>query len=196
MKKKQQKIQIILILIGLLLIFATYFYYPYAEKMKLVKDQPAQQDLEKKRGDNERTFFKNVEYKGYYDLNKPFTIKSDKAHLLNEEPDVVYMNNMHVILYLSDERTINIRSDQGRYNKLTYDCYFQKNVTVNDGETQITAKNLDLLATEDSVRIYNKVNLIYPTGSLWADSMVYDFETKHFKLSMFDDKAVKMKIIK
>ncbi len=196
MKKKQQKIQIILILIGLLLIFATYFYYPYAERMKLVKDQPTQQDLEKNHGDNERTFFKNVEYKGYYDLNKPFTIKSDKAHLLNEEPDVVYMNNMHVILYLSDERTVNIRSDQGRYNKLTYDCYFQKNVNVNDGETQITAKNLDLLATEDSVRIYNKVNLIYPTGSLWADSIVYDFETKHFKLSMFDDKAVKMKIIK
>ena len=196
MKKKQQKIQIILILIGLLLIFVTYFYYPYTERMKLVKDQPTQQDLERTHEDNERTFFKKVEYKGYYDLNKPFTIKSENAHLLNEEPDIIYMTNMQVILYLSDERIVNITSDQGKYNKLTYDCYFQKNVTVNDGETQITAKNLDLLATEDSVRIYNKVNLIYPTGSLWADSIVYDFETKHFKLSMFDDKAVKMKIIK
>ena len=178
------------------MIFATYFYYPYAERMKLVKDQPAQQNLEKTREDNERTFFKNVEYKGYYDLNKPFTIKSDKAHLLNEEPDVVYMSNMYVILYLSDERIVKIRSDQGKYNKLTYDCYFQKNVTVNDGETQITAENLDLLATENSAKIYNKVNLSYPTGSLWADNIVYDFETKHFKVSMFDDKSVKMKVIK
>jgi len=196
MKKKQQKIQIILILIGLLLIFATYFYYPYAERIKLVKDQPGLQDSEKTHEDNERTFFKNVEYKGYYNLNKPFTIKSDKAHLLNEEPDVVYMSNMHVILYLSDERTVNIRSDQGKYNKLTQDCYFQKNVIVNDEEIQITAKNLDLLATENSAKIYNKVNLSYPTGSLWADNIVYDFETKHFKVSMFDDKAVKMKLIK
>ena len=103
---------------------------------------------------------------------------------------------MHVILYLSDERIVNITSDQGKYNKLTYDCYFQKNVIANDGETQITAENLDLLANEDSVKIYNKVNLNYPKGSLWADNIVYDFETKYFKVSMFDDKAVKMKVIK
>ena len=196
MTKKKQKIQIILILIGLLLIFATYFYYPYAERIKLVKDQPAQQNLEKTREDNERTFFKNVEYKGYYDLNKPFTIKSDNAYMLNEEPDVIYMASMQVILYLSDGRIVNITSDQGKYNKITYDCYFQKNVIANDGETQITAENLDLLANENSVKIYNKVNLNYPKGSLWADNIVYDFETKYFKVSMFDDKTVKMKVIK
>ena len=131
MKKKQQKIQIILILIGLILIFTTYFYYPYMERMKLVKNQPTEQKIEEINEDksNERTFFKNVEYKGYYDLDKPFIIKSDEAHLLNEEPDVVYMTNMHVVLYLSDGRIVNITSDEGKYNKLTYDCYFKKNVT-------------------------------------------------------------------
>ena len=164
--------------------------------MKLVKDKPTQQDLEETREDNERTLFKNVEYKGYYDLNKPFTIKSENAYLLNEEPDVIYMTSMQVILHLSDGRIVNITSDQGKYNKLTYDCYFQKNVIANDGETQITAENLDLLANENSVKIYNKVNLNYPKGSLWADNIVYDFETKYFKVSMFDDKAVKMKVIK
>ena len=198
MKKQQQKIQIILILIGLILIFATYFYYPYKERMKLVKNQPALQKLEEINEDknNERTFFKNVEYKGYYDLDKPFIIKSDEAHLLNEEPDVVYMTNMHVILYLGDGRIVNITSDKGKYNKLTYDCYFEKNVAANDGETKITAENLDLLATEDSVKIYNKVNLSDPKGSLLADNVIYDFETKYFKVSMFDDKAIKMKVIK
>jgi len=198
MKKKQKKIQIILILIGLILIFATYFYYPYMERMKLVKNQPAEQKLEEINEDknNERTFFKNVEYKGYYDLDKPFIIKSDEAHLLNEEPDIVYMTNMHVVLYLSDGRIVNITSDEGKYNKLTYDCYFKKNVTANDGETKITAENLDLLATEDSVKIYNKVNLSDPKGSLLADNVAYNFETKYFKVSMFDDKTVKMKVIK
>ena len=195
MKKKQQKIQIILISIGLLLIFATYFYYPYINKIKLIEDQLTQKDLDKTR-DAERTFFKNVEYKGYYDLDKPFTIKSEEAYMLNEEPGVVYMTNMHVILYLTDGRIVNILSDQGKYNKLTYNCYFEKNVVASDGETQITARNLDLLATENSAKIYNEVNLNYPTGTLRADNIDYNFETKFFKVSMFNDKTIKMKVIK
>ena len=193
--KKQQKIQITLILIGFLLIFTTYFYYPYMSRTKLVKDQPAHENLEGIQ-DDERTFFKNVEYKGFYDLNKPFIIKSEEAYMLNEEPDIVYMINMQVILHLNDGRIVNIISDQGRYNKVSYDCYFEKNVVANDGEIQILAENLDLLATENSAKIYNEVNLNYPTGSLRADIVNYDFETKYFKVSMFDDKAVKMKVIK
>ena len=196
MKKKQQKIQIILILIGLLLIFVTYFYYPYMERMKLAKDQPAQQDLEKTHEDNERTFFENVEYKGYYDLNKPFTIKSEKAHLLNEEPDVVYMTNMHVILYLNDGRIINIRSLKGRYNKKTYDCFFENDVVATDEETKILADNLDLLATENSAKIYNNVIINYPTASLQADVIDYDFTTKHFSARKFGDQSVRVNIIK
>ena len=35
-----------------------------------------------------------------------------------------------------------------------------------------------------------------PTASLQADKIDYDFETKHFKVSMFDDDAVSMKVIK
>ena len=116
--------------------------------------------------------------------------------MLNEEPDIVYMINMQVILHLNDGRIVNIISDQGRYNKVQYDCYFEKNVVANDGEIQILAENLDLLATENSAKIYNEVNLNYPTGSLRADIIKYDFETKYFKVSMFDDKAVKMKVIK
>ena len=197
MKKKQQKIQIILILIGLLLIFVTYFYYPYMERMKLAKDQPAQQDLEKTHEDNERTFFENVEYKGYYDLNKPFTIKSEKALILNVEPDLVYMEKMRVVLYLSDQRQIIITSDKGRYFKQTYDIYFQENVLVRDGKTEITANNLDLLATTKNIaKIYNNVNLIYSNGSLQAQKIDYDFETKYFTVTAKPSEMVKMKVIK
>ena len=195
MKKKQQKIQIILISIGLLLIFTTYFYYPYMNKIKLLKDRTAEKNLEKTH-DDESTFFKKVEYKGFYDLTKPLTIRSEEAYMLNEKPNIIYMTNMHVILYLDDNRIVNITSDKGVYNKLTYDCYFQKNVLAKDGETQISAENLDLLATANFVKAYNEVNLNYSTGSLQADNIEYDFETKYFKVSMFDDKDIKMKIIK
>ena len=195
MKKKQQKMQLVLIFIGFFLILLTYFYYPYMEKNKLLKDQSAREDLEKTLEDAPLTAFENIEYQGLYDLDKPFSVKSEKAHILDEEPDIVYMTNMNVVLYLKDERIVRIISNRGRYNKATYDCFFEEDVRATDGETKIFSENLDLLATENFVKIYNSVKLNHSTGSLRADKIDYDFETKYFKVSMFDDSVVKMKVI-
>ena len=196
MKKQQQKMQLVLIFIGFFLILLTYFYYPYMEKNKLLKDQSARKDLEKTIEDAHSTAFENIEYQGLYDLDKPFSVKSEKAHILDEEPDIVYMTNMNVVLYLKDERKVRIISNRGRYNKATYDCFFEEDVRATDGETKIYSENLDLLATENFVKIYNSVKLNHSTGSLRADKILYDFETKHFKVSMFDDSVVKMKVIR
>ena len=195
MKKQQQKMQLVLIFIGFSLILLTYFYYPYMEKNKLLKDQSAREDLEKTLEDSPLTAFENIEYQGLYDLDKPFSVKSEKAHILDEEPDIVYMTNMNVVLYLKDERIVRIISNRGRYNKATYDCFFEEDVRATDGETKIFSENLDLLATENFVKIYNNVKLNHSTGSLRADKIDYDFETKYFKVSMFDDSVVKMKVI-
>ena len=195
MKKQQQKMQLVLIFIGFSLILLTYFYYPYMEKNKLLKDQSARKDLEKTLEDAHSTAFENIEYQGLYDLDKPFSVKSEKAHILDEEPDIVYMTNMNVVLYLKDERIVRIISNRGRYNKATYDCFFEEDVRATDGEIKISSENLDLLATENFVKIYNSVKLYHSTGSLRADKIDYDFETKYFKVSMFDDSLVKMKVI-
>ena len=197
MKKNHQKIQIILVSVGLFLILITYFYYPYMNKVKLMNGQSSDAKLEDTVDSNEQsTSFKNVEYKGLYDLDKPFTIKSEDALIFKEEPDIVYMNNMHVVLHLKDGRIVNIVSKEGKYNKITYDCSFYKDVKATDGETKIFSQNLDLLATGNYAEIYNNVSLIYPAGVLQADKIDYDFETKYFKVSMFDDNSVKMKVIK
>tara|TARA_Y100000741_G_scaffold156982_1_gene118640 strand:+ start:1659 stop:2246 length:588 start_codon:yes stop_codon:yes gene_type:complete len=193
MRGRNKKAQIILIFIGLILIISTYFYYPNQNKENLSRDTQKQLDLNETDSAGENTF-ENVEYKGFYDLESPFVVKSESATMLTEEPDLVFMKNMHVTLYLKDGRVVEITSNEGKYNKVTYDCFFEQNVKATDGETNIFADNLDLLATKNNVQIYNNVNLIYPTGSLLADKIDYDFETKFFKVSMFDDNSIKMKV--
>ena len=196
MKNRQQKIQITLILIGLILIILTYFYYPSLDKNFVSKNKIIKENFKKNLKDAESTTFENIIYKGIYDRDKTFTIEAEEALILNEEADIVYMNGMHVILYLNDGRIVNITSTKGRYNKATYDCFFENNVKATDGETEIFSDNLDLLAAENSVKIYNNVNLNDITGSLKADKIDYDFETKYFRVSMFGDKTIKMKVIK
>ena len=108
----------------------------------------------------------------------------------------MYMENMRVLLYLADSRVVTIQSDFGKYNKNTYDLFFESNVTSTDGKTKIYSGNLELLATENVVKIFNDVIVNDVTGSLRADSVDYDFETRYFKISMFDEDRVKMKVIK
>ena len=194
--KKQNKIQLTLLLTGLMLFILTYVYYPNLNKNKFLKNKTVQEDEEVSRDSKRHTSFENVKYKGFYNLDKLFTVEAEKAYILSKEADVVYMKNMHVILHLNDGRIVNITSAKGRYNKKTYDCFFEDNVKATDGETEIFSENLDLLATENSVEVYNNVILNYTTGSLRADKIDYNFETKYFKVSMFDDKTIKMKVLK
>ena len=199
MKQKQKKIQVFLLVIGFFLILFTYFYYPYMNRNKSLVEKNIQEYLFSTSDEESKdtTSFENIEYKGLYDLDKTFIVKSEKANIDSEDPDIVYMTNMHVILYLKDGRIVNILSNKGKYNKANYDCFFEKNVRATDGETKIFSDNLDLLGNESSVKIYNNVSINYPTGSsLQADKIDYDFETKYFKISMFDDKRIKMKIFK
>ena len=196
MKKKQLSLQLTLVSIGLLLLFLTYFFYPNINKNKLSEDQSIKEDFEKTTAVDKITTFESLEYKGLYNFDKPFNVKSETAYILNEEPDIVYMSSMHVTLRLSDGRVVNITSDKGRYNKTTYDCFFEQNVKATEENTIILAENLDLLAAENFVEIYNDVSLKYNTNYLLADKINYNFETKHFKVSMFDDKSVKMKVIR
>ena len=192
--KKQKKIQLTLISIGALLILLTYFYYPIISGKKIT-DRSVTKSLDVTAPEQSSTF-ENVEYEGLYDFDKPFSVKSKNAYILNENPDLVYMTNMHVVLYLKDDRIVNITSNKGKYNKVSNDCFFEENVRATDGETKILAENLDLIATENFVKVYNEVKLNNPEGSLIADKVDYDFETKYFKVSMFGDKSIKMKVIR
>ena len=195
MKRKQQKAQLVLISIGLLLILLTYLYYPYMNKNKLQDDQFVQKDSEKTLNDAQSTF-ENVKYEGITSAMQRFSVKSESAYILDKNPNLVIMKKMRVELYLKDGRIVTIISDHGRYHKESHDCWFEENVVADDGETKIFANNLDLLATENFVKIYQQVKLIHPTGTLQADQVDYDFETKYFKVSMFDEKTVKMKVFR
>ena len=194
--KKQQKIQIALISIGLLLIISTYFYYPLMKKTELAKNQLQEKELKKNTTRDNRTYFEEIRYEGLTADMQKFSVKSESAYILDEDPDLMFMKAVMVEIYLSDGRTVTIVSDVGKFNKQSQDLWFEKNVVADDGETKIFADNLDLLSTKNFVNIYNNVRLNDPVASFQADKVDYDFETKHFKVSMFDDSAVSMKVIK
>ena len=195
MTKNKKIIQLTLISFGLLLILVTYFLYPQFKK-STVKKSVIKEDIAESDSSLEGNTFENIEYRGIYNVDKHFTIKSEKAHVLTKNPDIVHMKYMKISLYMNDGRIIKITSNKGRYNKVTYDSYFEENVRATDGKTVILSENLDLLSNENAVSVYNNVVLTSDQGSLHADKIDYNLLTKKFHISMFGDKKVKIKLIR
>ena len=192
----RKSLQTALVLFGFLLILATYFLYPLLKqktfKKSIVEKQSTIVDDD---AENKSNTFENVEYKGFYNLDKEFTVKSEKAYILDENPEIVHMQTMVVVLQMNDGRIITITSDTGRYNKVTYDSYFVDNVKATDGSTIISSDNLDLIATKDFATAYNDVILKDKKSSLQADKVDYDFVTKKYAISMFDKEKIKIKLV-
>ena len=195
MSRKKGQLQLILLFAGLLLFAATYLLYPNINKNEVSQEKVVNKDFEKGVSEEKISTFENLEYTGLYNFDQPFIVKSEQAHILNEEPDVVYMERMYVNLDLGDGREVVIISDKGTYNKKTFDCFFVQNVKATDGDTKIFSENLDLLASQNTAEIYNNVKVIHTSGDIQADKIDYNFETKNFKVSMFNDKTVKVKVV-
>ena len=85
--------QLSLITIGLFLILATYFLYHKIIKNKFLKEETVKDNtIETDTTDTkDRNTFEKVSYKGFYDVDKPFNVQSEKAYILVEKPNVVYM---------------------------------------------------------------------------------------------------------
>ena len=196
MTKNKKIVQLTLIFIGLILILATYYIYPKINKNKFI-EQKSKEDkkIAIKTSKNVSNTFENIEYNALYNIKHPFTVQSEKAFILADEPNVVYMTSMKVTLYMNDGRVIVITSDKGSYNKVTYDCFLRHNVKATDGDTIIKGDNLDFLSNQEKVDIYNNVNLVNEKISMVADKINYNFEKKFYKISMFDDKSVNIKLI-
>jgi len=194
-KTNRNVIQLSLISIGLVLILGTYFLYPKINKKKFIENKSIV-DTQTTTEEIEENLFKNVEYKGVYGLDNSFVVKSSQAEISDDEPNIVYMNNMHVILSMKNGKAINIISDKGRYDKVSYDCFFVGNVKATDDKTIIFADNLDLLSSDDYAIVYNNVSLNIEEGLLRADKIHYDFVKKLYRVTMFDNKTVKIKLTK
>ena len=98
MKKNEKRIQIALLISGILLILFTYFYNPFMKKDKLYVEKESEENfpVDSDKNDGSTTTFEKLSYKGIYDLDKKFIVKSKKAHIKEDNPNIVYMDNMHV----------------------------------------------------------------------------------------------------
>ncbi|MCH2545772.1 MAG: LPS export ABC transporter periplasmic protein LptC [Alphaproteobacteria bacterium] len=184
--KKNKIIQFSLVIVGIILFFFTYYS---SDKDKIV-------DIDKNilvGGVSQLTkeisnIIENVEYVGSNNKGTFFELNAAIAEIKYDNPNISYLQDVFVVIKLSNLRTIRIRSDKAVFNKISNDCEFFGNVEIIEQDDIITSDNLDLYMSKNLITVYNHVQYNGIKGFLIADKMDIDMLKNEANIFMFNKK--------
>lgn len=188
-KKKLRLVQLTLLMLGILIIYTTYYNKNSNLDKKIiskkteekVKKQTTDKKLEK--GD---VFF-NVKYSGL-DLNgNRYILNSEEAYLDDLKPEIVYMKIVHATFYFKNDTVLNIWSDNGTYNNKNLDMKFEKNVKAKYLESDLTAEKAEYSNSKSYLTIYENVRVDDVRGNLVADKLLFDIVEKKLDITSFNE---------
>ena len=192
MLTKRRFFQLSLILIGLSIIFFTYFFQDLKKKQIFVEDKK-EEVVKKDFEDGEINKFENVEYQGIDNSGNKFVIGSDYAQFEQERPEVINMEEIKCTFYFKDNTVLTIIADSGVFNNITNDMKFTDNVKMNYLENVLFSDRAIFNNYENQLLVAGNVKGENLQSKLQADELDFDLNTKNLKISMYNDERVNVK---
>ena len=184
-KKKLRLIQFLLLTLGFLIIYFTY--YSKEKKYVEVKIQDSRLKNNEVQDDEGGDIFFNIEYSGI-DLNgNRYVLKSEEATVDEIKPEIIYMKFVLATFYFKDDTTLYVRSDEGIYNNKKLDMEFEKNVKANYQNSELFAERANYSNSESYLSIYENVRVRSLEGNMVADKFLFDLEKNKLNISSFID---------
>ena len=184
--KKNRIIQFSLTIAGIILFFFTYYS---SDKDKIVDiDKNISIGDDSKLTEEISNIIENVEYVVSNNKGTFFELNAALAEIKYDKPNISHLQDVFVVIKLSNLRTIRIRSDKAVFNKISNDCEFFGNVEIIEQDDIITSDNLDLYMSKNLITVYNHVQYNGVKGFLIADKMDIDMLKNEANIFMFNKK--------
>jgi len=187
--RKNIIIQIALFLTFLFIII--FFFYKYFFLKKEIIN------LTNKNSNNtvvesQNNLIKNLEYLSTDKNGNKYLITAEYGEISAAGGGDILMTNVIAQIDLFKKDTIYLSSDFAKYNTLTLDTNFNKDVVLEYTGHKINSENIDLSFEENFAWIYNNVVYKSSINKLFADRLEIDLLTKDSKIFMYDDKKLKI----
>ena len=132
-------IQIILLCLCSLVFFYTYYYLPGKNegsiKVKILPSKGTGDEIKNK------NIFANVEYKSQNNDGQIFTTKAEESSLDPNKPELINLINPYSVTKLKkDNSLIEIKSENGMFDKSKNIVMYKDNVTIKNKNYLITSK--------------------------------------------------------
>tara|TARA_B100001559_G_scaffold231470_1_gene194920 strand:+ start:213 stop:812 length:600 start_codon:yes stop_codon:yes gene_type:complete len=188
-KKKLRIIQSFLFILGVLIIYLTY-YNKGIENKDLISSKPIKETV----SEEDKDVFFNIEYSGL-DLNSNrYLLKSKEARLDELKPEIVYMKDVSATFYFKDKSILFVNSDEGTYNNKNFDMKFEQNVNAEYMGSKLFAEKAHYSNTENFLSIYENVRINDIRGNLIADKLLFDINKQNLAITSFNDGKINANI--
>ena len=161
------------------------------KKIKLIENQN-QEDLEEKI--ESFNTIEDVSYSAKDIKGNEYSLIASEGTIDQNASNFIFLKYVNATINLKDYRLIKISSDFGKYNIKNYDTIFSKNVIITYLNNKISGDYLDFSLDKNLMIISKGVILENNTGSLKADVVEMNVETKNIKIFMYEeDKKVNIR---
>ena len=141
--KKKTVVQIFLSSIVIAISLTIFFKY-FGEETdpidKVVSKNETNEILNEK-----LNIIKDIQYLSKDEMGNVYSIFAEYGEIKDEDPNIIYLNNVKAKISILNSDDINIRSDHAKYNSKNYDTNFYENTKIHYAEHNINCEYLDLL---------------------------------------------------
>ena len=180
-------IQFFLLLLILVIVASIYLIYFNKNEKNYVKTVEENTSNKIIKGSDD--LISEMKYFSEDNKGNKFEIKSDYGFINPDQSNIISMNKVKAVVYLSNGEEIYINSDKAKYNNVNNDTIFNGSVEMNYQDHKINAENLDLSFENNSVTLYDKVKYKSKISNLIADKVLIDLINKNTKIQMNDENS-------
>ena len=155
------------------------------DNLDLNKDKIIEEiDTEK----NENNIIENLSYKSIDANGNEYILTARYGEESKEDPNIIILKQVEGIIKLKGKSDIEIKSDFAKYNSITFDTNFYKNVLGFYEESKIFSDNLDLFFKDNKAIMYNNIKYLDKNTTANADEVLFNLLNGDVKIKMFDKK--------
>ena len=186
-KNKIRFIQILLLIISFIIIFNTYFTNEKPKNIIITSKEKEGLKNTSKQTENADMFY-NIKYFGYDLAGNRYVLTSQEAIVDKNLKEIVNMKFVDAVFYFKDDTILTVNSEFGTYNNKTLDMVFEKNVKAIYQDSKLYGDKIVYLNTDRTLEISENVILNDTRGTMSADNLLFDLETKKVDISSYNNK--------
>ena len=196
-RKKIKIVQISLFLLGILIIYSTY----YGENLNLKKGSISDitkkkiiKDLKESETKDDSNIFYNVKYSGIDLSGNRYILTCEEAVTSKTNESVLDMKGVKATFYFKDQTVLNVSSNEGKYNNQTLDMKFENKVIMDYNNDWLKADNAEYSNSGNYLLIENNVKVNSNMGNISADKLFFDLKMQKLDIGSFQNNNINANI--
>lgn len=186
-KNRLKLFQLLLLISSVLIVFFTYFG-SQDKKESIISTNDKKKIKTNKVLSQEDDIFYNIKYTGLDLSGNRYVLTSKEAIVDKDYQEIVNMKFVNAVFYFKDNTKLVINSDKGVYNNKSLDMIFEENVKANYEDSKLFGEKIVYLNSEKTLEVFNDVKLVDLKGTMSADKLLFDLETKKLDISSYNNK--------